>query len=223
MGIEWRTWARDLWTVPNLISLSRLPLFLVLVVVLDSVWRYPVFALIVASDAIDGWVARRLDQTTELGALIDPALDKLTALFVFALLFPRTGLALEYLVLFFARDIFVVGLGALSPLIGMPDSDEIKARPLGKLVTNLQFFTMIGMLVPARLATETLLWGLGVASALAIADYIVFFGRAVTDDGLFHRQTGTAVAYLGVAVVFAVVTALVLREQLVGFLDAVAG
>lgn len=213
MGIDWRERTNELWTIPNLVTVSRLPLLVVLFVLLDSVWRYPVFALIVFTDALDGWLARRLDQTTELGAMLDPAFDKLTALLIFVILFPRTGLTYEYLVLFFARDGFVIALGLLSPLLAI-DPGDVKASLLGKAVTNLQFATMVAMLVPHVPATQVLLWALGLVSVLAISDYLVFVGREMTERGFFESREAAAGVYAATVVVFAAVVWLLLLEEL---------
>ena len=216
-GGGWRT---AVWTVPNLVSLSRLPLVAGIVIAPQSPVRYVLFALVVVSDGVDGWLARRLDQETELGALLDPALDKFTALALVAFLFPRMDLPIEYLVLFFARDAFVVSLGPLVPLYGF-DTSKIRARLYGKVVTNLQFFAMVGMLVPAALATEALLWLLAVASALAIGDYVVFVSRELSDRDWVHETRGVAVSYTVVAVAFSLVIATLLRTELVSFLEAI--
>lgn len=213
MGIEWRERAGELWTVPNLVTFARLPLLVLLVVFLDSLWRYPLFALIMFTDALDGWLARKLDQTTELGAMLDPAFDKFTALVLFVVLFPRTDLAYEYLLLFFARDGFVIALGLLSPLLAI-DAGDIKASLLGKAVTNLQFLTMIAMLVPHVPTTQLLLWLLGFVSVLAIADYTVFVGREMTTRGLFESREAAAGVYVGLLLVFAAVVWLLLLEEL---------
>lgn len=222
MSVDWRARLGELRTVPNLVSLSRLPLVLGIVVFVGSPVRYLLFALIVLSDGIDGWLARRLDQKTELGAMLDPALDKITALALVVVLFPRTGLPVEYLVLFFARDLFVVSLGPLVPLYGF-DTGKIQARTLGKVVTNLQFFALVAMLVPAPLATETLLWALGVASALAVTDYVVFVARELREDRWLHDRRGVLVSGAGVTAAFAAVVALLLRAELAGFLATVTG
>jgi phosphatidylglycerophosphate synthase len=209
---EWRARASEAWTVPNLISLSRLPLIAGVVLLLESPLRYVLFALVVLSDGVDGWVARRLDQETELGAMLDPALDKLTALILFAALFPRTGLAWAYLAFFFARDAFVVSLGPLVPLYGF-ETDKVKARLAGKVVTNLQFLAMVAMLVPHVAATELLLWALGVASAVAIGDYVVFVAREISDREWVHDRAFVAVAAVGVTVGFALAVRLLLADQ----------
>jgi len=216
--VDWRDRAGEVTTLPNLVSLSRLPLIALIVLLHDSVWRYPLFVLVVLSDGLDGWLARRLDQSTELGAMLDPALDKITGVVLFVGLFPGTGLPWEYLVLFFARDLYVLSLGLLVPVTGIPDTSKIKARPLGKAVTNLQFFALVAMLVPATVATEALLWLLGVVSALAIADYVVFVARELTDVEWVHGRSGAVASHVGVGVAFAAVIYLLLREELRTFL-----
>jgi len=209
----------EVWTVPNLVSLSRLPLVAGIVLLVDSPLRYVLFALVVFSDGVDGWLARRLDQETELGALLDPALDKLTALALVVALFPETGLPVEYLVLFFARDAFVLSLAPLVPLYGF-DTSKVRARVPGKVVTNVQFLAIVAMLVPAVLATEALLWLSGVAAAVAIVDYVVFVARELSDRPWVHEPRTAVAAGVGVAAVFVLLVALLLAEELAEFLTA---
>lgn len=70
-----------IWTVPNILSLIRLlgiPLFLWLVLVEQAdVWAFVVLVLASASDWLDGALARALNQTSKLGAILDPLADRL--------------------------------------------------------------------------------------------------------------------------------------------------
>jgi cardiolipin synthase len=222
MSVDWQARASEVWTVPNLVSLSRLPLVVGIVVLPGSPVRYLLFVLIVLSDGVDGWLARRLDQTTELGAVLDPALDKLTALVLVVALFPRTDLSLAYLPLFFLRDAFVVSLGPLVPLYGF-DTSKIQARLLGKVVTNVQFLALVAMLVPHAFAIEALLWALAVASALAIIDYVVFVSRELTDATWVHDRRGVLVSVVGVSLGVTALVSLLLADELVAFLGTLTG
>lgn len=222
MDVDWRGRADEVWTVPNLVSLSRLPLVVGIVLALDSPLRYVLFALVVLSDGVDGWLARRLDQKTELGALLDPALDKVTALALVAALFPRTDLAVAFLAFFFARDAFVLALAPLVPLYGF-DTSKVQARIFGKVVTNLQFFAMVAMLVPHATATEAVLWLLAPASALAITDYAVFVARELTDWSWVRSLAGVVGVAAAVALAFALVAVGLLGEQLADGLAAIRG
>jgi phosphatidylglycerophosphate synthase len=220
MAVDWRARARELGTVPNLVTLSRLPLVAGVVLALDSPVRYLLFALIVFSDGVDGWLARRHDKTTDVAAMRDPPVAKRPPLDLYPPRYPRTGLATAYLVLFFARDAFVVALAPLVPLYGF-ETSKVRARPPGKVVTNLQFLAMVAMLVPAVLATEALLWALGVASTVAVADYVVFVARELSDRDWVHDRRGVVVSFVGTAVVFAAVVAALLAGELAAFLNAV--
>ena len=67
-------------TVPNAISLVRLllvPVFAVLLVRRQDGWAFVVLAVSAASDWLDGVVARRWNQVSRLGQILDPAADRL--------------------------------------------------------------------------------------------------------------------------------------------------
>src|SRR3954464_1352631 len=73
--------ADRVWTVPNLLSLLRLlgvPVFLWLALGPEADgWAFAILAFAGISDYADGKIARRFDQSSRLGALLDPAADRL--------------------------------------------------------------------------------------------------------------------------------------------------
>lgn len=70
-----------IWTIPNVLSFARLlgvPVFLWLVLGPEAdVAAFCLLALAGASDWVDGYLARRLNQRTKLGILLDPLADRL--------------------------------------------------------------------------------------------------------------------------------------------------
>ena len=70
----------QLWTIPNLVTALRLgciPIFCWLLFGLDSRLAAGILlGALGASDFVDGYLARRLDQATELGAILDPVTDR---------------------------------------------------------------------------------------------------------------------------------------------------
>lgn len=68
-------------TVPNVISLTRLALLPVFVWLLfgqeDRVAAAVLLGVIGSTDFVDGWIARRFDQVSELGKVLDPVADRL--------------------------------------------------------------------------------------------------------------------------------------------------
>lgn len=66
-------------TLPNLITIARLILVpLVIVMIVNTRWDEAFFLFVAAgvSDAIDGFIAKRFDMKSELGAYLDPLADK---------------------------------------------------------------------------------------------------------------------------------------------------
>src|SRR3974377_1822609 len=69
-----------IWTVPNQITLLRLgflPFFLILILYERYDWALMVLVFVALTDAVDGYLARRLHQKSALGAYLDPIADKL--------------------------------------------------------------------------------------------------------------------------------------------------
>jgi cardiolipin synthase len=134
--------SKRILTVPNALSFARLlgvPVFLWLVLVEQAdVWAFVLLAVAGASDWVDGYLARLLDQRSELGILLDPLADRL---YIAATLL---GLALREIIpwwlvgILVARELFLL---ALLPRI----------RRSGRLALPV---TYVG-----KAATFCLLWG----------------------------------------------------------------
>jgi cardiolipin synthase len=123
-------------TVPNILSFARIatiPLFSWLAVNEPTrVWGILLFAVVVSTDWVDGYVARRTGQVTELGRILDPVADRLAiaaGLLTFAIvgIFPFWA-ALLILV----RDVAVL-LGGAVLLWGR--DIRVEVRGLGKIAT----------------------------------------------------------------------------------------
>ena len=129
-------------TVPNLLSFLRLalvPVFLVLLVRGDDAWALLVLAVASLTDFLDGAIARRFNQITRLGQLLDPAADRL---YIFAALI---GLAWRDLVPWWivavvvGRDVFLLGLGVVLANHGF---GPLPVHQLGKVATFCLFYAL---------------------------------------------------------------------------------
>ena len=80
LNVKWE------WTIPNILSLIRmalLPVFAVLYLHSDTQpaflwWAGAILILSGLTDLFDGWIARRFNQISQIGKLLDPVADKLT-------------------------------------------------------------------------------------------------------------------------------------------------
>lgn len=136
------------WNVPNLLSLSRLPLAVVLFACV-SLERWPaalaVFAVAVLTDWLDGWWARRFDQQSPIGRSLDPLTDKvlLAGAFVSFIPVPEAGVAPWMVAAVVSRELLVTGLRGMVEAAGK----QFGADWFGKLKTVLQSAAVAGVLV----------------------------------------------------------------------------
>ncbi|HWP65691.1 MAG TPA: CDP-alcohol phosphatidyltransferase family protein [Candidatus Limnocylindria bacterium] len=163
----------------NLISLSRLGLAVAFVY-----WaREPAVAIAILcvagiSDWLDGWVAKRLGHPTRLGTLLDPICDRLFVLPVLVTLVVVYGLTPARLAILVARDI-VNSLGALVIWLVYPDRLQLlRPRRSGKIVTSLQFWTVVHMISGLPLFDLTFA-AAAAANVWAVIDYSAQFRRVV--------------------------------------------
>lgn len=167
-------------SIPNLITLARILSVPLVVWAITSGEMMIAFILFVAagiSDAVDGYLAKRFDMASELGAYLDPLADKALIVSIYVSL-GITGAIPVWLVIFVAsRDIMIVGAVILTWLIGIPM--EVKPLLVSKLNTGAQivfacmvlgalaFQFNLGWALPAGMAAVAVLTFLSIAFYLA--------------------------------------------------------
>ena len=148
-------------TLPDQLTVAR-ALSVPVVVVLfawdfpnNEAWATALFLVAMATDQVDGWLARRRNQTSSLGSLLDPIADKILVLAVLVMLIEE-GVAPGWMVAgIVAREFLVSGLrlAAIERGIVMP------ARDLGKLKTWAQSVAAgLGGLAAAGAFDDSVAW-----------------------------------------------------------------
>ena len=126
----------EVWTIPNIISMVRLagvPLFLWLVIGPEAdVWALVVLMISGFTDWLDGYLARRLNQMSKLGEILDPVADRLYILAAVIGLLYRDIIPLWVAVLLPARDLF---LWCLVPFLRTRGYSALPVHYLGKAAT----------------------------------------------------------------------------------------
>lgn len=180
-------------TIPNLISLIRICLIPVIAVLYynNYIW-WTVFVIFISglSDAVDGKIARKFNQVSAIGKLLDPVADKLTIFALAIVLYLKFQAAQSeamqafawVFLLFIAKDIIMI-LGSIV-LIAL-GTRPVAAEIWGKLATFVFYAVMvviigfgpeigaISMYYPQYTIPETLMFVLVVIAV--ILTFVAFF------------------------------------------------
>lgn len=174
--------------IPTLLTWLRIVLIPVFVVVfylpIDSAraWTALIFVLAAITDWLDGYLARLLNQTSALGAFLDPVADKLMVAMALVLLVqsdPTPWLAIPAAIIV-CREIAVSALREWMAEIGA--RARVAVSVVGKIKTTAQMFAIILLLFQnplAGLPTRTIgLILLYVAAGLTLWSMIVYIHAA---------------------------------------------
>jgi cardiolipin synthase (CMP-forming) len=171
-------------SVANLVTLARLlSVPLAIWLVLDDAMAAAFWLFVAAgvSDAVDGYIAKRFDQRSRLGALLDPIADKMLLVSMFVTL-GIDGLLPDWLVILVVfRDVLIVG----GFLLATAMAHEIATKPLwiSKLNTALQIALIgvvlgkIGLDVRDFGATAGLTYAVALTTVLSGGGYLVRWVR----------------------------------------------
>lgn len=185
-----------IFTVPNLVSFTRLaaiPFFWWLVLVRENIAAATIlYAVVATTDWIDGYLARRLDQVSKLGKVLDPVADRLMIAsavvvgLIATIVPPLIGYAL------ILRELY---MAAVALRLASRGGGTLEVRYMGKVATFL-VYSSIGWFYMAeiplleevlrRLAWVTGLVGLGL--------YWVTAARYTADARARSRELESAVA-----------------------------
>jgi cardiolipin synthase len=165
------------FNVPNTISFIRLaliPVFLWLVFGPEEYgWAGVLLGIIGATDWIDGFIARRYDQVTELGKFLDPLADRIAVVVAVV-----AGLIVGVLPAWFAVALIVrelvIGVGALYGW--MNGVTKLDVRFLGKAATLALYFGITGFYLGVGFDVDWVVW---FAYLFAVPGLVMYYWVAV--------------------------------------------
>jgi CDP-diacylglycerol---glycerol-3-phosphate 3-phosphatidyltransferase len=174
--------------VPNALSLLRLILAIGVGVLIEAGWyttAWITFVIAASTDFVDGYWARRFNQVTKLGRILDPFVDKIiiTAAMVALVGVPASGVAAWMVTVIVGRELLVTSLRGMVEGKG----GDFSARPLGKWKMLFQCIAVVACLLLAGQTAPAawLLWtaraALWVAVIMTIAsgaDYVIQIVKA---------------------------------------------
>lgn len=172
----------------NWLTLLRLCLVPVVILSIIQQWwqiAFLAFALAGVSDAVDGFVARRFNQMSELGALLDPIADKALLVSIYVTMAIVGTIPAWLTILVVSRDVMIVGAVIVSWILGNPV--EIKPLYVSKAntVAQIVFAGFVLFMSAFNLDLSQFYWPLiGTVCVLTSASmiaYLVTWGRHMTE------------------------------------------
>ncbi len=166
------------FNIANLLTLLRFCLVPVVVIALVNQHWTLAFVLFVAAgvtDAIDGFVARRFDMRTELGAYLDPLADKALLVSIYVTMAIGGLLPAWLAVVVVSRDIMIVGGVILSWLMEKPvDINPLKLSKANTLAQISHAALMLFLLSAGWKQEALVLAGSAIVAALTVASMLAY-------------------------------------------------
>lgn len=153
--------------LPNLITLARLaltPVFVLLINHQDYDLALVVFAAAGVSDGIDGFIAKRFHFESRLGAILDPAADKILLVSAYVMLTVLEHLPLWLVIVVVFRDLLIVG----GYIVYTSMYGPVHMRP--SLLSKVNTFVQIALVVVVLLAQAA---GAGYPGLIRALVYVV--------------------------------------------------
>jgi len=182
------------YSIPNLLTFLRI----LIIPLLVFVYYYPpnlvgmrlaalLFALACLTDWLDGYLARKLNQTSKLGAFLDPIADKLIVVTVLVMIadeFGKLSILIPALIII-GREIAVSGLREWMSELGYRGS--VSVSMLGKIKTAAQMISLFLLLYRYDIfglpTFKIGVWLLYLAAALTLWSMVVYIRRAIKAFG----------------------------------------
>ncbi len=172
--------------IPNLLTLLRIAACPVLVLVLDAGnYEAALILFLVAgiTDGLDGYIAKRFNCVSALGAILDPIADKLLITSAYVMLAMLGDIPFYLLVVVIFRDLVII-VGYFVLLVAM--DEEVPMRPIysSKINTFLQISLVVFVLVeksellstPLPLFINVMIFGVVITSVISGSQYVWNWG-----------------------------------------------
>jgi cardiolipin synthase (CMP-forming) len=178
-------------TVPTLLTLARIVAIPVIVGIfylpmLDGSTRNllatVLFVAVAITDWLDGYLARRLNQTSSFGAFLDPVADKFLVCAALIILLHLKRVDMFVALVIIGREIAISALREWMAQIGA--SASVAVHMVGKVKTVMQLVAIPFLLYAGTLfgVIDTLIWGtvlIYIAAALTVWSMVYYFVKAL--------------------------------------------
>jgi cardiolipin synthase len=174
--------------IPNLLTLVRILLVPVVVwAISQGQMAIALAAFVIAgiTDAVDGYIAKRFNQQTELGAYLDPLADKTLIVSIYVSLAIFGFIPPWVAILVVSRDIMIVGAVVLSTLVDKPLPIHplmvSKANTAAQIVFAALVLASRGLKIDLDWAIFVVMWTVAALTLASAAAYLVAWTRHMSN------------------------------------------
>ena len=190
---------RRFWNLPNTLTVARIALIPVVVWMLgedpnrgECLATAVIFVGAMLTDIVDGYLARKWDLVSPLGAYLDPLADKLMVMAVLIMLVPLGWVPAWLVLILLGREMAITGLRGIASQEGL----TISAGSMGKAKTAFQSTALTMLLlhyptlgIDVHSSGSVLLWVATFFSLASATEYMLLFlsaskAQQATDQGL---------------------------------------
>jgi len=168
-------------TIPNILTLLRIALIPVAVIFIyqdkQSFFTLTIVVLVLAifTDILDGQIARRTNQVTNIGKLLDPVADKLMVVSVMIAMTDINIIAGWIVIIIVARELLATGIRAIAANSGV----VISANWWGKFKTGFQFAALIILLMGKRELGTIVLYIAVILAVFSVIIYLIDYFKVI--------------------------------------------
>lgn len=185
-----KDWKREIFTVPNLLSLFRLVLIPVYVTIYvnarepeDHFIAAAILAVSCLTDMIDGKIARHFNLITTVGKVLDPLADKATQFSLIICLTVRYPVLWSIVGLFVTKELFQLIAGSIRFKHGMILKGALLS---GKICTTILFLSLIAMVFFPSLPKNIIDIIVGVDAFFLIISFAEYVYTYLRRDSMFQ-------------------------------------
>lgn len=172
-----------LFTISNLVTLSRLILLPFIIYFLITGQRYIAFVIMLislCSDAVDGFLARKLHQESEAGKILDPVCDKISITVIVITLLLLGLIPIWGMIIIILRDILIL-IGSF--FLITHKSKVFKSNIMGKITGGLLGAVVLAFTIDLKQLGEILLYISVPAIVASFGIYLSRYIKAMKGEG----------------------------------------
>ena len=188
-------WKKEIFTIPNLLSLFRLLLIPVYVIIYtraeesaDYILAASILAVSCLTDLFDGKIARHFNMISNVGKVLDPLADKFTQLSLILCLVAKYPVLWYLVILFVCKESFQLIAGGINLKKGKILKGALFS---GKICTTILFLTLIVMILIPEIPLKIVNWITVIDSLFMAAAFIDYIIAYCSKESKFQRISNT--------------------------------